>query len=119
MKELIKIDLEGVSTLEEVQKTITKILEDGGSMKPFMFEINKKIQEIMLGQFSEKGTFFGVPFVTVERIDKEKVKSRLLYLRTRCSLGSYLWHEVDSLMKELGLNSDNTDSKNKEVKDGN
>jgi len=73
-EELIKIDLEDIKTLEEAVKVIQKIRDDGGSMKPFTFELNKEIQKIMLDQSSEKGTFFGVPFITVDRIDKVKVK---------------------------------------------
>lgn len=74
-EQLINIDLEDVKTLEEVQHVIRKINIDGGSMKPFAFEINKEIQTIILGRLTlEHGTFFGVPFKTVDRIDKKKVE---------------------------------------------
>ncbi|KKN18873.1 hypothetical protein LCGC14_0951320, partial [marine sediment metagenome] len=44
------------------------------SMNPFAFEISGKLQNIILGQMSERGTIFGVPYKTVDRIDKKKVE---------------------------------------------
>ncbi len=79
-EDLININLEDVKTLYEVSEVIRKIRDDNGSMKPFAFEINEEIQNIIIGQSSEKGIIFGVPFKTVDRIDKVKVKEAIAKL---------------------------------------
>ena len=82
-EELININLENVKTLEAVSEVIRKIQNDNDSMKPFAFEINKELQNVIIGQLSEKGTIFGVPFKTVDRIDKAKVKEVIVNIKPK------------------------------------
>ncbi len=105
-KDLINIDLEDVKTLKEVSEVIRKIQNDNGSMKPFAFEINKELQNVIIEQVSKNGTIFGVPYKTVERIDKAKVLEVLKIYLPDLKKNDFIYQTNtirEGILKELGL----------------